>query len=67
MNAFEPVFWTACVYMSISTVQQCSKQRWLLVGLVAGIGLLNKHSLAFFDRRALPCLIAARRRECTGV
>ena len=34
MNAFEPLFWTTC--------------GWLAIGVVVGIGFLNKHSMAFF-------------------
>jgi dolichyl-phosphate-mannose-protein mannosyltransferase len=53
MNAFEPVFWMLCVAISLRIIRTGDQRLWLLFGLVAGIGILNKHStlnfgLAFF-------------------
>lgn len=41
MNVFEPLFWMGCVYAYLS-------KRWLTFGVLAGIGLENKHSMLFF-------------------
>jgi hypothetical protein len=48
MNAFEPLLWTACAYIVVEIVERDQRRLWLLVGLVVGVGVLNKHSMAFF-------------------
>ena len=54
MNSCEPVFWTACLLCIVmlvrdSTAPGSSTVRWwILFGISAGIGLLNKPSMAFF-------------------
>ena len=48
MNAFEPVFWMLAAYLVIRMMERGSPRLWLLIGLVAGFGLLNKHSMLVF-------------------
>jgi 4-amino-4-deoxy-L-arabinose transferase-like glycosyltransferase len=48
MNALEQLLWTASAWIVIRIVRDDRPQGWLLFGAVAGIGLLNKHSMAFF-------------------
>ncbi|MGI8433090.1 MAG: ArnT family glycosyltransferase [Chthoniobacterales bacterium] len=48
MNAFEPLFWLGCVYLLVRLIQGDSPRLWLGFGLLAGLGLENKHSMAFF-------------------
>src|SRR5215467_1707572 len=48
MNAFEPVFWMTCAAIVIRILNGGSPRLWLLFGAVAGIGILNKHSMLFF-------------------
>src|SRR5262249_35044625 len=48
MNAFEPVFWMACAAIVLRIINGGSSRLWFLFGLVAGFGLLNKHSMLFF-------------------
>ncbi len=48
MNVFEPLFWTGCAYVVVRLADGASPRLWLLFGLLAGLGLLNKHSTAFF-------------------
>lgn len=48
MNAFEPVFWTLCAYFAIRAVKRQEARYWLWFGIVAGIGLMNKHSILIF-------------------
>src|ERR1700692_3157923 len=44
MNAFEPVLWMLCVAIALRIIRTGQQRLWLLFGLVAGIGILNKHS-----------------------
>jgi 4-amino-4-deoxy-L-arabinose transferase-like glycosyltransferase len=48
MNAFEPIFWMLCAALGLRIARTGNQRLWLLFGLVAGIGLLNKHSMLFF-------------------
>jgi hypothetical protein len=48
MNAIEPLVWTGCALVLIRMIQTRDARLWLLFGLVAGIGLLNKHTVFAF-------------------
>jgi len=48
MNCFEPLFWMGCVYVLIRIIQTGDSRRWIWFGVLAGLGLMNKHSTAFF-------------------
>ena len=41
MNAFEPLLYLAVVMLAL-------QERWALVGVLTGVGILNKHSFAFY-------------------
>lgn len=46
--AFESLILTSCVLILITIIQGGKGPYWLLAGLIAGIGLLNKHTFAVF-------------------
>ena len=48
MNAFEPLFWLLCAWIAVRIVNGASARLWLVFGLVAGIGLENKHTMLVF-------------------
>src|SRR5438067_11301529 len=48
MNAFEPLFWTGCLYCVVLAMQRNDPRWWLLFGALAGLSLENKHSTLFF-------------------
>ncbi|MDQ6765952.1 MAG: glycosyltransferase family 39 protein, partial [Verrucomicrobiota bacterium] len=48
LNVFEPLFWMGCAYCLIRIINGASPKLWLCFGLLAGLGLENKHSMAFF-------------------
>lgn len=48
MNPFETLIWTGSVLVTIRLLQQNEPRLWLLVGLLVGIGLLNKHTLIVY-------------------
>jgi 4-amino-4-deoxy-L-arabinose transferase-like glycosyltransferase len=67
MNAFEPLFWMACALLAVHIFNGGDPKLWLLFGLVAGIGLQNKQSMAFFAAAfLLGMLWASERRALRG-
>ncbi len=48
MNSFEPLFWTGCAYALVLAIKRDEPRFLLLFGLLAGLGLENKHSMLFF-------------------
>ncbi len=48
MNAFEPLFWTGCAYVLVRIIKTGNQKLWLWFGVLAGIGLENKHSILIF-------------------
>ncbi len=48
MNAFEPLFWMGCAYILILIIRGRDPRLWLVFGVLAGLGLQNKHSTLFF-------------------
>ena len=49
MNSFEPVFWMLCALALIRMIDGGPQPFWwILFGLSAGVGLLNKFSILFF-------------------
>jgi hypothetical protein len=48
MNSFEPVFWMGCMVVVLRIVAGGSPKWWMLFGVLGGLGLLNKPSMAFF-------------------
>ena len=48
MNVFEPLFWMGCAYVVIRIIKTGNPKLWLWFGVLAGIGLENKYSIAVF-------------------
>ena len=48
MNAFEPLLWMTFALVVIRIIRGADPRWWLLAGAVAGIGMQNKYSMAFF-------------------
>ena len=52
MDSFDVLFWTACLYVLILILRDNPPNHrpklWLLFGLLAGLGLLNKLSMLYF-------------------
>jgi hypothetical protein len=48
MNAFEPLFWMGCAYIVMRIIRTREMKLWLWFGLLAGVGLENKHSMLIF-------------------
>ena len=63
MNAFEPVFWMTCAAIVLRILNGGNPKLWILCGLIAGLGILNKHSMLFFFSGIAVGLLAASVRK----
>jgi hypothetical protein len=48
MNAFEPLFWMGCALVATRIIRTGNTRLWPWFGVLAGIGLENKHSMLIF-------------------
>lgn len=63
MNALEPLFWTGCAYLVVRIVKTGDQRLWLGFGLLAGLGLQNKYSMAVYGLGlAVGVLLSAERK-----
>jgi len=64
MNAFEPLFWMGCILVIIHILRTGDSRLWLWFGVIAGLGLENKHStLSFGFAVTVALLLTEHRRE----
>ena len=64
MNSFEPCFWLGTLLVVLRIANGTSSPRaWLLFGLLAGLGVENKHSTVFFLVALLLGLILSPQRR----
>jgi len=63
MNAFETPLWTACAYVILKLIQTGNSKLWLAFGIVAGIGLENKYSIAIFAAALIAGLLLTPERR----
>jgi hypothetical protein len=64
MNAFEPLFWMGCILVVVRILRTGDSRLWLWFGLLAGLGLENKHStLSFGFAVTVALLLTHHRRE----
>jgi 4-amino-4-deoxy-L-arabinose transferase-like glycosyltransferase len=47
MNAFDLLFWLLCMHIVVRLLRSGDTRWWLLLGAIAGVGMLNKYSVAF--------------------
>ena len=67
-NLFQPVvfdqfFWVLGAYLIIRILNGGSGRLWVVFGVVAGLGLLNKYSMLFFGFGVLAGLLLTRERR----
>ena len=61
-NSLEPLLWMACVYFALLALKRDARY-WLCFGVVAGLGLQEKYSIAIFGfGMAVGLLISKQRR-----
>jgi len=60
MNAFEPLFWITCSYILVRILKGGDQRLWVPFGVVAGVGLQNKHTMLMFAFATVTGMILAR-------
>jgi hypothetical protein len=64
MNSFEPCFWMGALFVVLRIADGAASLRaWLLFGLLAGLGIENKHSTVFFLIALLAGLLLSPQRR----
>ncbi len=61
MNAWEPLLWTGCAILLVRLLDRADPRLWLAFGLLAGAGLLNKHTTGLFGAAVVLGLAATSR------
>jgi hypothetical protein len=64
MNSFEPCFWMGALLVVLRLAEGTASPRaWLVFGLLAGLGIENKHSTVFFLAALLMGLLLSPQRR----
>jgi len=63
MNAFEPLFWMGCAWVLLVAMNRDQPRLLIWLGVLAGVGLENKHSIAFFGAALVAGLLLTRERR----
>ncbi len=64
MNGFEPLFWMGCAWVVARLARSGDSRLWLAFGVLAGVGLQNKHTMLFFGAAmAATVVLTPLRRE----
>ncbi len=63
MNSLEPLFWTGCAYIILRMINTQNPKLWLAFGVIAGLGLENKYSIAIFAFALLIGLLLTQHRR----
>lgn len=61
-NSLEPLLWTSCVYFALLAIKRDARY-WLLFGVVAGLGLEEKYSIALFGLGIVVGLVLTKQRS----
>ena len=61
-NCLEPLLWMGCAYFAILAVKKDARY-WVLFGVVAGLGLQEKYSIAIFGFAIVVGLLLTRERR----
>jgi hypothetical protein len=48
MNAYEPLLAISLLILTVKMIKENNPKRWILLGIIMGLGLMNKHTFAVF-------------------
>ncbi|MCP5046393.1 MAG: glycosyltransferase family 39 protein, partial [bacterium] len=63
MNAFDILLWALAVYLLVRIISGDNPKLWIFLGIVMGLGLLNKISMGFFAFGLFAALILSKHRD----
>ncbi len=63
MNAFEPLLWAGATYLFMRATERDEMPVWASLGVVSGLGLINKYSMFFFLGCAIVAVACTARRS----
>ena len=63
MNALEPLFWIGCALVLVRMVQTENPKLWMAFGMLIGLGLENKYSMAVFAFALLAGILLTPQRK----
>jgi hypothetical protein len=63
MNSFDILLWTLAAYILILIIKQENPRQWITLGLVIGLGLLNKTGMIWFAFGLLVALLLTDQRK----
>lgn len=63
MNAFEPPFWIGCAYVVVLIIKTGDQKLWLWFGVLSGLGMENKYSMAVFGFGIVVGLLLTEQRK----
>ncbi len=63
MNALDTLFWTVAAWLLLRALDGGRPRTWIVLGVVLGLGLLNKWSMAWFAGAAALAVVATPHRH----
>jgi len=66
MNSVEPLSWMGCVVILIRMINTGNARLWLWFGVLSGVGLENKHTMALFGFALVAGLLMTPERRLMG-
>lgn len=63
MNAFDHLFWISAIYLMLFIIDKPTLNLWIILGLVLGLGLMNKISVLWLGAGIFLGLILTQRRK----
>ena len=63
MNAIEPLFWMGCTYVLLLAINRNQPRLLIWLGVLAGLGIENKHSMLFFGAALVAGLLLCAERR----
>jgi hypothetical protein len=63
MNAFEPLIWLGCVWCVVKAINHGQPRYWFWFGVLAGIGMQTKYTVAFLIIGVIVGLLATPQRR----